>query len=289
MDFKEWFEQNKSNSNWFRNLKKADPTMFKVINEWVDGSPSEKALLYLANAKSRPKCHCGAPVKFYAGKGFAKRCSVSCSAKATAEIRSANIKNKNAAAKQQTAERARITNTEKYGSDYAIARAKRRSMETLAKTEASRKLSMQEKYGISNPGELVEVQQKRKETYQQRTDEQRIKTREKNRRTRILNGTSLPDDHPSIMGTFKQYTRRVRHLTNRAVASNESLYKQRSRDLRIDHKYSIFDGFKNQVSPQIIANENNLQLMCRSENSKKNLRSSILLGDLLSLIGNHLK
>lgn len=289
MEFRSWFDQNKSNGNWFRNLEKQYPEMFKVLDEWVEGVPGEKAFLFLANTKLKPVCHCGQPVKFYSGKGFAKRCSTACAANSTALIRSETLKNKSSDEKAKIHLKAKITNCEKYGEKYATHRAKSRTLETLAKTELARKIAMVEKYGVTNPGELEEVHLKRKEAYALRSKDQRERTREQTHNTRIVNGTSLPNDHPTVMGTLKQYTRRVRYLTNKNVALVEELSKSRSMSLHIDHQYSIFDGFKHQVPPQKIAHLANLRLLSATENSSKNLKSSITLKELNSRISNHLK
>lgn len=56
----------------------------------------------------------------------------------------------------------------------------------------------------------------------------------------------------------------------------------------IDHKYSIYSGWKNKVSPLIIANIENLQLLPWKENISKHTRSSIDLEQLLSMCNTNL-
>lgn len=45
--------------------------------------------------------------------------------------------------------------------------------------------------------------------------------------------------------------------------------------MQIDHRYSIYDGFKNKISPFLIANNLNLQLLSWEENRKKGIKSDI--------------
>ena len=45
----------------------------------------------------------------------------------------------------------------------------------------------------------------------------------------------------------------------------------------LDHKYSIYDGFKNDVDPEIISHWKNLECIPELENSRKNKNSSITL------------
>lgn len=48
-----------------------------------------------------------------------------------------------------------------------------------------------------------------------------------------------------------------------------------------DHRYSIKDGFTNQVHPDIMSHPANCQLMVHNDNISKNHRSSVTLGQLL--------
>ena len=52
----------------------------------------------------------------------------------------------------------------------------------------------------------------------------------------------------------------------------------------LDHKYSIYDGFINNVDPKIIAHYKNLQVVTIEENRQKSKNSSITLEELLSEI-----
>jgi hypothetical protein len=50
----------------------------------------------------------------------------------------------------------------------------------------------------------------------------------------------------------------------------------------LDHKFSVSDGFKNNVEPSIIAHYKNLQIISISENSKKQHNSNISLEELFT-------
>ena len=53
----------------------------------------------------------------------------------------------------------------------------------------------------------------------------------------------------------------------------------------LDHRYSIYDGFINNVNPKIIGHWKNLQMITEKENVKKGKKSSITLEELLNNIG----
>jgi hypothetical protein len=48
-----------------------------------------------------------------------------------------------------------------------------------------------------------------------------------------------------------------------------------------DHLYSITDGFKNKVSPEIIRHPSNCELLLHKNNQIKNVKSKITLEELL--------
>ncbi len=53
----------------------------------------------------------------------------------------------------------------------------------------------------------------------------------------------------------------------------------------IDHRLSIFDGYKNKVSPFVIGDKANLKMLPWEENVEKHSGSSIRLDELLRLVG----
>jgi len=282
MNFKTWYEQHRSNPNWAINLKKLDEPLYKKVASSVGDRWAEKAYTFINQLSSRPVCRCGAERPWY-GRSYALRCSVRCSNIETASFRATTLKARSEEQKKKVAAKARATSIERYGEDYATARAKKRSASTISRTENARKKSMLIRYGVSNPAQLEEAQQKRKLTYSKRTDEQREATRLKNFATRCARGISLPNDHPSIFKSKKSYTRRVRYLTNVSVKQH-GLFSSRSREQHVDHIFSVLDGYRHHVSPEVLAHPANLRLLCASNNSRKNSRSDITIDELFARI-----
>ncbi len=61
---------------------------------------------------------------------------------------------------------------------------------------------------------------------------------------------------------------------------NPNNYK-RGLEYHLDHKYSINEGFKNNISPIIIGSKENLEILTSNENLSKNSKCSITLEELL--------
>lgn len=77
-----------------------------------------------------------------------------------------------------------------------------------------------------------------------------------------------------LRSEYKSYVSAVRSITkknwqtdfSRIIGTNT---KKRSRELHLDHIYSISEGFKNSVPPEIIGHWTNLQLLPKLSNSSK--------------------
>ena len=89
---------------------------------------------------------------------------------------------------------------------------------------------------------------------------------------------------------FEKYLGVVRKLTEANDLTVLDNFEKRGRsDLvedayHLDHKVSIFEGFINDIAPEVIANINNLEMLPASINCSKGKKSSMLLDDLLKLI-----
>jgi len=84
---------------------------------------------------------------------------------------------------------------------------------------------------------------------------------------------------------YRFYSNQIRRLTEENI--NKYSLKDielRGKDWHLDHKYSIYDGFKNNVPVYIIAHIQNLEIISQEENSKKQRSSSVSLEDLLESI-----
>lgn len=103
--------------------------------------------------------------------------------------------------------------------------------------------------------------------------------------TRIKNGQYV---HPSKIRDFIKYKREVWRQTNRNVR-NAHWLGVRSREMHLDHIYSILDGFENNVIPAIVASPCNLQIIPGRLNRQKGSTSWMSLPDLLLLVDVHIK
>jgi hypothetical protein len=88
---------------------------------------------------------------------------------------------------------------------------------------------------------------------------------------------------PDLKRSQKQYTAAARHLTNRVYQEMIDLIdpeRRRSMDWVVDHIFSIYDGYTNEVPLDVICHWTNLQIIQKSQNSSKGPRSSITLEEL---------
>jgi hypothetical protein len=86
---------------------------------------------------------------------------------------------------------------------------------------------------------------------------------------------------------FKKYRRKVYYWSEKNDLSQLSNYSNRSRNgYHLDHKYSITEGFKNDVPPKVIGNIANLEFLPAKANISKGTGCSLTLEELLCLIQN---
>lgn len=118
-------------------------------------------------------------------------------------------------------------------------------------------------------------------------DESKKRARfEKMRQTKLELGQWLPDH---LKEPYQAYEDNVRKLTELSFRKNfyeiESAKKRGKKfNYDLDHKLSIFDGFRLGVEPEILASHFNLRVIPRNDNARKNRYSSIGLQELLQLI-----
>jgi hypothetical protein len=94
---------------------------------------------------------------------------------------------------------------------------------------------------------------------------------------------------PETMRAFLRYRSRVERETRKTIKNFGSRIKNinlRGRKLGhdLDHKYSVYEGFKNYIDPKIIAHHTNLEVISISQNMKKQDKCSISLEHLVTLI-----
>jgi len=93
---------------------------------------------------------------------------------------------------------------------------------------------------------------------------------------------------PNQLEEFQSYNSLVYKYTRQTV--NNFSHKITNLKLRgnkynheLDHKYSIYEGFLNNIDPKIISHYKNLQVIPTKENRKKKFNSSISLKELLEI------
>jgi hypothetical protein len=139
------------------------------------------------------------------------------------------------------------------------------------------------------------VQNKNKETYFKRTgyncsfqNPSVIKNiRIKIKKIRVEKGDWLSDDQIPL---FHLYYRKVSHYTYQSIQkkfTNDELYNRRKRNTQIDHKYSIKQGFIDNILPCIIGSIYNLEILPQKQNAQKNIKCSITKEELFNLWDNN--
>lgn len=92
-------------------------------------------------------------------------------------------------------------------------------------------------------------------------------------------------DYLKKLPAYVKYKKRVNTISKRQPLKMLANYNKRGRcgiegAYQLDHKYSILEGFKNDISPEIIGNIKNLEFIPWEENLKKSDNCSITLEEL---------
>lgn len=87
---------------------------------------------------------------------------------------------------------------------------------------------------------------------------------------------------------YYEYRKLVTSLTNITYRKykkiiNPNNYKRSHTDYQLDHKFSILQGFKNNISPKIISSYVNLEMLTAYENESKQDKCSITKEQLLEM------
>lgn len=101
------------------------------------------------------------------------------------------------------------------------------------------------------------------------------------------------DEYMKVIPKLKKYQKKVRYYTNKQNLKSLPNYEKRgvymgksSNTYHLDHKYSILEGFKNNINPELIGNIHNLEMIPGYENRKKYKNCSITIELLLELTQN---
>lgn len=95
------------------------------------------------------------------------------------------------------------------------------------------------------------------------------------------------NDYLNSLSGFKDYKRKVINITNRQPIDTLLNYDKRGvsgveGNYHLDHKYSILEGYKNNISPEVIGNIKNLKFIPWEENIKKRTKNSITINELIN-------
>lgn len=95
-------------------------------------------------------------------------------------------------------------------------------------------------------------------------------------------------EYQKILPKFKKYYQEVRVETNNQPLNTLDNYDKRGQagidgNYHLDHKFSIAEGFRNNIEPKIIGNIKNLEMIPWEDNLMKNQKCSITKLDLIKL------
>ena len=219
-----------------------------------------------------PLCECGKKLSIKSWtKGFRKFCSPKCQKSSRKTIEKAN------------------KTKEKTGNISKSMKKlwKERSKKEIKAISENRKVTNMEKYGVENVLQHPIIREKIKKTNIERygfisTLSDPI-VKEKIKKTNIENGLWYRTDKPY----WEIYRDRVHKLTYHTY----NKYKEQINPLglvrgtntyHLDHKFSIKEGFENNIPIHIIASIHNLEILKAKDNWNKTRKCSITLEDLLS-------
>jgi len=100
---------------------------------------------------------------------------------------------------------------------------------------------------------------------------------------KYYNRHSDPDEYEKL----KKYRMLVTSETDRSLRHYKNKIKNihlRGDDYHLDHKFSVYEGFMNNIDPHIIGHWRNLEIVTRKINRKKSYACSITLNELKRLI-----
>lgn len=84
---------------------------------------------------------------------------------------------------------------------------------------------------------------------------------------------------------YRRYAYCCRKLSQQWAKNNG--YEIGRQTFHVDHIYSVLDGFKNEISPNIISHPANLRILEAKKNSSKGCKSEITIEELLRLVENN--
>lgn len=155
------------------------------------------------------------------------------------------------------------------------------------------------KYGADNPFKAEKVKEKIKNTLLEKygvdnacniNSKSRIESGVK---TKIERGLIIPD---KFLSDYQKYRKLIKKLTEETYKKykdiiNPNNFKRVTNGnigYQLDHRYSIFEGFLDDVDPKLMSSHHNLQMLEWSKNRKKGKDCSITLNELTKLVSNEI-
>lgn len=200
---------------------------------------------------------------------------------------------------QKTKDTIKKTNLEKYGETYYFKtdefkeRLKKHNIEKygtpwFVNTEEYKEKYREtclKKYGVEYFTQSDTYLEKAKTTYREKYDSDFYMSSELRRQKEIESGRWLADDQKS---DYKRYSESVWRTTNKQDLETLENYDKRGRldedenAYHLDHKFSIREGFEENIPPEIIGSLKNLEMIPGKKNCSKRANCSISKEELLN-------
>jgi hypothetical protein len=219
--------------------------------------------LYLDEQTTVPLCPiCNSPLRFIGfRKGYTRSCSASC-------------RNRN----PEFIKKYKDACLAKYGTEFAS--QAREFRDTVKATNIS-------KYGVDNPFKSEQIRNKHKKTCMEKYGvDNPSKSKDitaKIRKSRISSGDWIADEDRTDL---EKYRLQVKKISERSY--HDYYYKINHNNLvrsrykyHLDHIFSIEEGFKQEVPPEVIGHWSNLRMLWHLDNSVKNTKCHKTLDQLL--------
>lgn len=222
-----------------------------------------------------PKCEiCGKDSIFRDYKrGYSPACSASCMTK----IQFKNQEPMSKERKELMVSRVKATKLERYGDENYNNSENNKRVWTEEQKEKSKKTCLK-RYGVENISQLETIKDKKKKTTISKygklwpnIDQKKV------RKIMEMKGRWIP---LSEKEDFLIYRQIVDKLTLRISKNIKNIELRGVHKYHIDHRYSVYQGFKDNICAHVIASEYNCEMIPCKENWSKNSDCSITKEDL---------
>ena len=159
-----------------------------------------------------------------------------------------------------------------------------RCLALCGEQQAKANKTLKEKYGeeVTNRFQLTHSKEKMKKTNLRRYGTEHFLDSKdgklKFRNSMEEKGLWVPYND---LNDFDKYRRQVERYTSKNRKNIKGIEKRGTHSYHVDHKYSVFEGFKYSIPPWIIGSECNLEMLYYKENISKNNNCSISKKELL--------